>query len=707
GVVFNADEGYLEIQNTAAAPDTGFEFQMQRPVDVDASGCQYLEFDIWVNDTDIFYGIDQRIFLGSSSQLGGLASHQCAQATFMEYLALVNANEWAHVRIPFSAFTKSSNNPNGLELDLETLCMIHYFFRFNGDTALEGYNELNPAIVRIRNITATQYEGTPTFVADKTAYTVTFVDANGEEIESQTIHFGRGAVAPVTPVVDGKTFIGWDTDYSFVTGDITVKALYRDDTEAVLKAEAEAALAAIGTVTKDNAAEQAVLVNAARQAIATLTDKVDGAKADALAGYAKLTAAEKALADLTGYSVTIDGVKDDKYTESINLKDYTTLLGVDKLPDVAVDGKAYMTWDDEFVYVYIEYPEAVGRIEARIDTDPSLNTGDYRGKFATYTDEQSDELIIRAADGTIRFNGGKGDATMAAGLNADGKKTLEFAWPLTGEELFGLSVVASHAGDNAYYVSSYAGWCDYNSLHYYYLMTRAELIAKAEELIGAIGEVTEDNIYDVEEAISEARTLIDNALASYEDFSTDVIENYLDLRKAEHVYNYYFAGNTGTAPSLPPLEEIDVMLSTESEDLNINMLSKVITVNTKMTVAELIAALEADEGVELTIVNVDGRVVKGSTYVRDTYRLFATIADKGQATYALLYLGDEVTEPEELEPLPEVSEPEDEESTGGSTSDDSGAENPGTGVTTYVFVAVLMMLAAGTVLVLTRKQRVR
>jgi len=376
-----------------------------------------------------------------------------------------------------------------------------------------------------------------------------------------------------------------------------------------------------------------------------------------------------------------------------------------------------MTWDDEFVYVYIEYPEAVGRIEARIDTDPSLNTGDYRGKFATYNGEQSDELIIRAADGTIRFNGGKGDATMAAGLNANGKKTLEFAWPLTGEEMFGLSVVASHAGDNAYYVSSYAGWCNYNSLHYYYLMTRAELIEKAEELIDAIGEVTIDNFYDVEESISEARTLIDNALASYEDFSTDAVKNYLTLREAEHVFNYYFAGGEGTAPSLPPLEEIDVMLSTESEDITINMLSKVITVNNKITVGDLLALIQADEGVELTIVNVDGRVVTDDTYVRDTYRLFATIPGKGQATYALLYLGEEVTEPEKLVPLPEsdpepsepdASEPDaSEPGTSEPDASEPGESNPGTGVTTYALVALLVMLSAGVALVLTRKQRAR
>lgn len=708
GEAYNRDEGYLEITNTADAHDTGFEYVAELPMDVDASGCQYLEFDVWTNDIRIFSGLDQRIFLGSSTVLDGLPSHQLAQRNFLPYLAHVKDNEWVRVRIPFSAFTQSSNNPatsenpQGIALDQAHLSFFHMFFRFNGTTALSGYTPDNPAVLRVRNIKAVGYEENHSFASSNEGFTVTFI-ADGKQIASVPVHFGNGVEAPTAPAVSGKTFIGWDKSFDHVTGNLTVTAVYRDDTEAVLKAAAEAALAKIGTVSKANAAEQAQLVSEARQAMADLTAHVSGFNTSSLANYSKFTAAEKALKSLTGYAVDIDGKRDSLYKEMIELKDYTSLIGNKKLPDSAADGKMYMAWDDKNVYVYIEYPDTVGRIEARIDTDPSANKGDYRGKYATYSDAQSDELIIRGADGTIVFKGGKGNATMAAGLTADGKKTLEFAWPRAfggnaKEELFGLAATATHPGDSAYYVSAYYDWNDYKTIHYYYTMTRAELIKEAEALIDAIGEVTEDNYTDKGDAIDEARELIDNALASYPDFSTDQVKNYQTLREAEHKFNYYFAGGEGKAPSLPPLEEMEFMLSTESEDITINMLAKVIQVGKKMTVSEFLSLLEYDEGLVPTVVNNDGRVLKGVSYVHDDLRLFLTKPGVGQTTFALLYMGDEeITEPDELEPIQETSD------TSGSDNSKPGS-SPDTGVPTYAFAALAVLTAAAAAVTLSRRR---
>ena len=57
-------------------------------------------------------------------------------------------------------------------------------------------------------------------------YTVEFVDWDGTEIEIQIVEHGSDAVAPADPVREGYDFIGWDTDFTNVTGDLTVTAEY-------------------------------------------------------------------------------------------------------------------------------------------------------------------------------------------------------------------------------------------------------------------------------------------------------------------------------------------------------------------------------------------------------------------------------------------------------------------------------------------------
>jgi len=59
-----------------------------------------------------------------------------------------------------------------------------------------------------------------------TTYTVTFV-VDGVSYPV-TVSAGSSAVAPVSPTINsrGQTFIGWDTDFSNVTHDLTVTALF-------------------------------------------------------------------------------------------------------------------------------------------------------------------------------------------------------------------------------------------------------------------------------------------------------------------------------------------------------------------------------------------------------------------------------------------------------------------------------------------------
>lgn len=63
--------------------------------------------------------------------------------------------------------------------------------------------------------------------------TVTFVGYSGETLATRTVQYGKAAAAPSTPEVSKMKFSAWDKDFSKVTADMTVKALYIPDTYTV------------------------------------------------------------------------------------------------------------------------------------------------------------------------------------------------------------------------------------------------------------------------------------------------------------------------------------------------------------------------------------------------------------------------------------------------------------------------------------------
>ncbi len=64
-------------------------------------------------------------------------------------------------------------------------------------------------------------------------FTVTFVDWDGEVLSVQTVVSGGAATAPEAPEREGWIFTGWDVDFSNVTSDLTVTALYEETGPAV------------------------------------------------------------------------------------------------------------------------------------------------------------------------------------------------------------------------------------------------------------------------------------------------------------------------------------------------------------------------------------------------------------------------------------------------------------------------------------------
>ena len=60
----------------------------------------------------------------------------------------------------------------------------------------------------------------------KTNATVTFVGLDGETMKTEQVAFGSSATAPALPTTDEEGWdIRWDTDYTNVQGDLTVKAV--------------------------------------------------------------------------------------------------------------------------------------------------------------------------------------------------------------------------------------------------------------------------------------------------------------------------------------------------------------------------------------------------------------------------------------------------------------------------------------------------
>jgi len=77
-------------------------------------------------------------------------------------------------------------------------------------------------------------------------YTVTFEDGLGNTLKTEQVKIGKAATAPDEPTRDGFTFVGWDTDFSNVTSDLTVTALWKENYDVTVNN---------GTANKEHAVE--------------------------------------------------------------------------------------------------------------------------------------------------------------------------------------------------------------------------------------------------------------------------------------------------------------------------------------------------------------------------------------------------------------------------------------------------------------------
>ena len=91
------------------------------------------------------------------------------------------------------------------------------------DPEREGYN-FTGWDTDFTNVTA---DLTVQALYEQITYTVTFIDFDGTVLGTDTVGYGGDATAPAEPEREGYGFTGWDTDFTNVTGDLTVQALYQ------------------------------------------------------------------------------------------------------------------------------------------------------------------------------------------------------------------------------------------------------------------------------------------------------------------------------------------------------------------------------------------------------------------------------------------------------------------------------------------------
>jgi len=102
-----------------------------------------------------------------------------------------------------------------------------------------------------------------------TYYTVIFL-ADGVVIAEQEVEDGAAATAPEAPAKDGYTFDGWDTDFSNVTSNLTVNAVYTQNTKNIVSVETLS-----NVIVPWGTSMQSVLSNLPQMVTAYLDDETD------------------------------------------------------------------------------------------------------------------------------------------------------------------------------------------------------------------------------------------------------------------------------------------------------------------------------------------------------------------------------------------------------------------------------------------------
>lgn len=135
-------------------------------------------------------------------------------------------------------YDKNSANASGsmsdqtMRYDSESLLSSNKFtctgYTFSGwNTERNGSGTQYYDQQKVTNLTNVDNDAVTLYAQWKAnKYTIKFTDGNGTALGSTTVDYGEPATSPSIPSRDGYKFVGWDKDFSNVTSDVTVNALW-------------------------------------------------------------------------------------------------------------------------------------------------------------------------------------------------------------------------------------------------------------------------------------------------------------------------------------------------------------------------------------------------------------------------------------------------------------------------------------------------
>ena len=137
--------------------------------------------------------------------------------------------------IPAKGWTVTFTDDDGSDLGTQTGATLEEAKNKQDEPAKAADQQYTYTFDRWEQVSADENTGEAEFIAVYTetlnSYTVTFVDDDGAVLKTETVEYGSGATAPADPEkapddVNHYEFTGWDRDFSDITGDLTVTAVY-------------------------------------------------------------------------------------------------------------------------------------------------------------------------------------------------------------------------------------------------------------------------------------------------------------------------------------------------------------------------------------------------------------------------------------------------------------------------------------------------
>ena len=250
-------------------------------------------------------------------------------------------------------------------------------------------------------------------------YTVTFVDYNDEVLKTEEVAAGESATAPTEPTREGYDFAGWDTDFSNVTSNLTVKATYTEKEKADYTA-LNAAIAQAEALTEDDytAATWSALQMALTAANAVDKNLYADDQATVNAAAEALTAAIEALAEVT-YTVTFVDWDDTPIGDAQIIKKG----GAAQAPaNPTREGYTFVGWDTEFT-----------NVDSDLTVKATYNKKDAGSKYEAENAQGNGTQTVsnNTASGGKYVRMNEGSLTFTVNVESAGMYTAKFAYSLT------------------------------------------------------------------------------------------------------------------------------------------------------------------------------------------------------------------------------------------------------------------------------------